>query len=619
MEKPIVRVPSNQVGPVFAQDGLINLISNVASANDKSSYGRYALNVLDLLDLDAAYRTTWFRKICDIIPFDEVREWREWTGGTEAQVTKLDNEEKRLDLRRKIREARILARKDGASAIIIGTGGDASKPLDLAQIGRGGLKYITVMNRYELNPGDRDMDISSPTFGRPKVYQLRDANVMAPIHPSRVVVFTGNPIRQMNFWDGWGGESIWVELRDAVKSSDQIAAGVAAMIDEAKIDIIKIEDLMNNLTTTEGTSLLTHRMTAVNLLKSIVNALVLDKNDDYDRKTLNFQGLPDLQRVALMIMAGRADIPATRLVGQSPQGMNATGESDMRNYYDRIRAGQTNDLGPTIGPIDECLIRSALGSRPAKLFYEWNPLYSMTEKEAAEVEKIMSEVVEKYANTGLVPDTALAAMAKNGLIERGQFPGAQAAYDEAEAAGDEAGILSEPTEAEIAEEEARVAVAMATAADPTGGANRVPVKDAAPRSLYIRRDVINHEEIRRWAKKQGFTDIVDDMHVTIAHSAAEVDWFKVGVSWSDKLEIAAGGPRLIERLGDDGKYIVLLIPPVWELVWRHKEVIENGGSWTWPEYQPHISIQVGGEVPDGVEPYRGKIILGPEIFEKVRP
>jgi uncharacterized protein len=38
------------------------------------------------------------------------------------------------------------------------------------------------------------------------------------------------------------------------------------------------------------------------------------------------------------IVSGAADIPVTRLLGQSPAGMNATGTSDMKNYHDRIQS-----------------------------------------------------------------------------------------------------------------------------------------------------------------------------------------------------------------------------------------------------------------------------------------
>ncbi|XYV16143.1 hypothetical protein ACJQQ1_08045 [Neorhizobium petrolearium] len=84
------------------------------------------------------------------------------------------------------------------------------------------------------------------------------------------------------------------------------------------------------------------------------------------------------------------------------------------------------------------------------------------------------------------------------------------------------------------------------------------------------------------------------------------------------MEIGAGGPRQVDALGQNGEYKALLITAP-ELVWRHREIIENGASWDWPEYQPHISIQIGGDIDlSQVEPYQGKIILGPEIFEQLR-
>lgn len=603
VQKPRVRITT---------DGYINFASRVGTGSDKSSAGHYWSAFLSQFDLEAAYRSSWLRKIVDIPPFDETREWRTWTGADDKQITLIDDEERRLGLRQKVLEARILARKDGGAAILLGTADmNLQTPLDPENIGQDGLQFITVLSRMDIQPQDEDRDPASPTFGMPRYYLLRNSSGMH-VHPSRVVRFIGNPIRQRNYWDGWG-ESIWVELRDAIRNSDQIAAGIASLVNEAKLDVVKVKGLMANLSTAQGEDRLTTRWAAANNLKSSVNALIIDAEDDYLQKTLTFAGLTDVQASALMIMSGMADIPATRLLGRSPQGMNATGESDMRNYYDRIRAGQTMMLGPTLYPLDEMLIRSALGSRPPEIFYEWNPLYSLSEKEAAEVEKIFAETAEKYATSGLLPDDALTAMVGDGIVERGQWPGAQKAIDEAQK---EPSILEEPTEADLAEEEARTALAMATVADPSG--NRNPVTDAAPRTLYVRRDVVNKAEITKWARAQGFTDIVPDMHVTIAYSRTPVDWFKVGTSWSEKIEIAKGGPRQLEKLGKNGEYTVLLITAS-ELVWRNEEITRKGASWDWPEYQPHISIQVGGDVDiSKMKPYTGRIVLGPEIFEEVR-
>jgi uncharacterized protein len=604
-------------------DGLINLASRIGTMADKTVFGQYYTPPVNQAEINAAYRTSWFRKIVDIPPFDEVREWRTWTGADDGQITLIDKEEKRLGLRQKVAEARSRARKDGGALIILGTGrGDVMSQLKPETIGEGGLQYITVLGRDEVTPGSKIQDPLDPRYGEPQNYQLRGEGRTIQIHPSRVVRFIGNPIREQSSWDGWG-DSVWMELRDAIRNSDNIAANISALVNEAKLDIIKLDGLMARISTQEYEDLLVKRWTALNSLKSSLNALIIDKNDDYEQKTLGFDGLPDIQDRALMIMSGMADIPATRLLGRSPQGMNATGDSDMRNYYDRIRSGQVLHLGPALNTLDECLLRSALGSRDEAIYYEWNPLYSLSEKEAADVEKVFADTAKVYADSALIPDTALTKIVRDGIIERGQMPGAQQAFDDAEAEGEIAGLLEEPTAAELTQEQASIATAMATVADPNGQKQLgAPKKgqfgDAAPRTLYVRRDVVNASAIRKWATEQGFTEIVPDLHVTIAYSMTEVDWFKVGTSWSPRLEISAGGPRQMERLGPDGKYIALLITAS-ELVWRHREIIEAGASWNWPDYQPHISIQIGGDVDlSKVTAYQGKIILGPEIFEEVR-
>ncbi|WP_425516777.1 hypothetical protein [Ensifer adhaerens] len=147
--------------------------------------------------------------------------------------------------------------------------------------------------------------------------------------------------------------------------------------------------------------------------------------------------------------------------------------------------------------------------------------------------------------------------------------------------------------------------------------------DAAPRTLYVRRDVLNAAEITAWAKGQGFTDIVPDLHVTITYSRTPVDWMKMGENWSDNgkggLTIPAGGPRLMEGFGANGEARVLSFASS-TLSWRHEDMKRNGASSDREDYQPHITISYAANGPDlaSVEPFRGKIELGPEIFDEIR-
>ena len=64
---------------------------------------------------------------------------------------------------------------------------------------------------------------------------------------------------------------------------------------------------------------------------------VSPEGETYQQKQISFASLPDVARLFLQIASGAADIPVTRMLGQAPAGLNATGDSDTRNYYDRVR------------------------------------------------------------------------------------------------------------------------------------------------------------------------------------------------------------------------------------------------------------------------------------------
>lgn len=601
----------------FARDSLTNLVSRMGTTRDKASSSYYGFQPLTDEQILIAYKSAWLpRKIVDIPAFDSVRAWRDWQADDD-QIELIEAEEKRLNVKGKIYEAKAKARLWGGSAIMLGTGDtDLAQPLDVERVGKAGLQYLTVLTRRQLSAGERETDPKSEFFGKPRLYTLSTANAMQlQIHPSRLVLFQGNPEpdEDLSTQMGWG-DSVLQSTMDAIKQADGTAANIASLVFEAKIDIIRVPNFMASLADEGYKAKILDRYTLAMQGKGINGTLMLDKEEEYESKSANFANLPDVLDRFLQIVSGAADIPATRLLSQAPAGMNATGESDLRNYYDRLSAMQELEMEPAMARMDECIIRSALGSRDQAIYFDWAPLWGLSDKERADIFKLKADGARALAGTGtspeLMPIDALSDALVNTFIEDNSLPGLEAAIEEY-------GKLSEQGEDEVEVQAAAVPMPANGNAPAQQEATRLAAQDAAPRTLYVRRDVVNVAEIKRWAKSQGL-DPVDDLHVTIISSETAVDWFKVGTSWSEKIEIAPGGPRQMERLGTDGKYIVLLITAN-ELVWRNREIIEAGATSNWPDYQPHISIQVGGEIDlSKVAPYQGKIVLGPEIFEEVK-
>ncbi|MDO8800060.1 anti-CBASS protein Acb1 family protein [Phenylobacterium sp.] len=646
----------------LTMDGLSNVISGVGTSVDKRSYDTYTLTApITQGEVESAYRTSWLgRKIHDLPPFDMVREWRDWQAKAD-QIEKLEAEEARHGLRNKIRKALTWARLYGGAALILGVKqGSPDQPLT-ASAGLGALKYVHVVTRHQLTITEMDSDPESDFFGQPLFYEMSSLKGQVRIHPSRVIAFVGQPIPEgsmgVSGQDTFWGDPLMQSVRDAVSNADLSQNGIASLVHEAKIDTLSIPGLSNSLATVEYEQRLIKRLQVANLAKSLLNTRVLDSEEKWETRQLSFTGMPDLMDKFLQIVAGAADIPVTRLLGTSAKGLNATGEGDNDNYDEMISARQEMDLRPCLERLDAILIPSALGSRPPEVHFIFAPLEKSDPKEQAEIADKRADTAKKYVDSGLVPLVAMAKAVQNGLIEDSTYPGLEAAlaetkatvglpvelfkvlltawqgggapieavYERLNAAGLlPAGMTIDTFKAAI--EEGGEALGEMDEGDEGGDVEdpmlRLAANDAEPRTLYVRRDVQNAAEILAWAKAQGFTTTLpaDDLHVTITYSRSPVDWMVMGENWSGDgkgvVTVQPGGPRMMERFGEA---TVLLFSST-ELQWRHMHMVEKGCSWDHPEYQPHVTISYAA--PEGmdlskVEPYRGAIVLGPEIFEEL--
>lgn len=579
---------------------------------DKRASVYYGYSILTDDQLLNAYRGSWLpRKIVNIPAQDSVRAWRNWMAEAD-QIEKIEAEEKRLGLRQKVREAMIKARLFGGAAIVIGDGtNNLMKPFEPERVGLGGIKYLTVLSRVRLPANEIEQDPTSEFFDQPKSYSINGT----PIHPSRLIRFKGQEhpesMYAMGVTNGWG-DSVLVSMMDAIKNFDGTAANIASMVYEANVDVFGIPDFIDQLNVPDYVNAMTNRMGLVAANKGINRSIMMDANETFERKTMSFGGLDAIFDKFIQEVSGAADIPATRLLGMSPSGLSATGEADLRNYYDHINAEQTLTIEPAMTAFDQALIRSALGDAPEEIWYEWASLWQLTEKEKAEVADKMSNVAERLSRTGLISQEALSKAVVNQFTEDGIYPGLE--QEVADAPVDFDALLEHENKMMAKEENPDPA--------PKAFGDVLPdprfMKDAAPRPLFIQRKVKNAKEIVAWAKTQGFDTTLTaiDMHVTVAYSRDPVDWFKVGEPWSSELKINAGGPRLVEQF--DGGAIVLLFACS-EVAWRHWKVLDVGGSHDYEEFQPHITITYApGMDLSKIEPYRGEIILGPELFEDLK-
>lgn len=438
--KPRIRVKAR------TGDRIENLASGLMTSKDKLSHTKFMKRTISRQELDGMYRADWIsRKAVDIIPDDMTRAWRAWQA-TKEQIAAIEKAERKLKVKQKVKQAIVWARLYGWSVIIIGDGSmNLQTPFDPERVKKDSVKFLHVMHRHELTYDELIRDPMSEQFRMPREFTMNEGRFgQMRIHPSRLILFVPHPVPDLDVDQTTFGDPTLQVIYDAVNQSNSVSTNIASMIFEAKLDVVKSEDLSNQLSTKEGTDQLLKRFRLADQMKSHINMLLLGDGEEHFRKQTNFASLEKLVNIYMTIVAGAVDVPVTRFLGQSPGGLNSTGESDLRNYYDMISALQENELEPWIERLDEVIIRHALGDRPEDVQYDWRSLWQMSDKELADIAKTEAETTAIYSKNSLVDPFVLNAGVKNQLIERGNYPGIEQAFDEHEDEGRDDDRLDPP-------------------------------------------------------------------------------------------------------------------------------------------------------------------------------
>ena len=416
---------------VAVTDNLVNLVSGLGTGRAKSAHSTFVDNQYSDQELLNAYRQNWLAaKIVDIPAQDATREWRSWQAEKD-QIDKIERLERNLGVQHKVLDALTLARLYGGAAIYIGTNASPSKPLDVE---RETLEYLAVISRRELSANDVEDDIRSPYFGQPRSYDLITRGSMVTIHPSRLVKFVGKSIPESfgsgySYQQGWG-DSILVGCMAPLLRTESTMANAGELVFESQVSVMKVPNLLSQLNDPEYRQSVLEMVALQAAGKGITKMMMIDAAQDYQNHNATFAGVPEIINAFHQEDAGASGIPVTRLLGQSPGGLNSTGESDLRTHYDNIGSMQKLTIGPAMASLDEVLIRTALGSRPEEVHYNWNNLWYPSAKEQADIGKTTAETIKTLSETGLFNSDAMSAASVNLLTERGVIPGLEGAMDE---------------------------------------------------------------------------------------------------------------------------------------------------------------------------------------------
>lgn len=415
--KRTLSAPVPQLRRARALDAFTNVLARLGAGTPNLLEGtEYSLQRLsrDFNQLNALYRESWIiRRIIDVIPSDMLKNWITITSGIDPDVEKkLSISLRRTQLIDKLKRGMQWGRLYGGALgvmLVKHQGYNLSQPLRLDWIMPGDFAGLLIFDRWNgVNPSNELIeDISDPDYGYPKYYTVTDpaGGGSVKIHHSRVIRFTGNTLP---FWEEiaemqWGA-SVVESVFDELKKRDNVSWNIAQLTFMANIRVLKMQDLGQLLAATDSESQaeLLRTLEAQNMLLNNMGMQVMDAADGLETHQYTFGGLADCYQQFIMDISGAAEIPVTKLFGRSPSGLNATGESDLQNYYDMIAEKQEAVLRPILNKVLPPFIISTIGSLPEDFDFDFDPVAEPTDKERADLAKCGTDNVVAAYNAGLI-------------------------------------------------------------------------------------------------------------------------------------------------------------------------------------------------------------------------
>ena len=381
--------PPSNWSTVPVADGWMNTISGLGTERDRrAQYSIQRTTELTDQELEILHNENWLaRRIVELLPQQAFR--KPPTGLDDKQKQAWDElNSHELYTQGVFLQGLYAGRLFGGAVILIGfTFGDPKDPAPEPG-SQSAISWLDVVPWQFLVVEAKETDANSKRFGLPlmlRVVGMHPRNGLV-FHISRGIICEGAARALPTTADAirrpW--LSVLQAVHETLRDYDVSWGSISNLLEEASVGVLKLQGLFKMLASKDQ-SVAQARMQTMAASKSMIRTLFLDAdgNESFERTEVSFAALPQLMQQINLRMAGGADIPATKLFGQEPAGMNATGESDIRQFYDSA-AEYRNRAAVKLTKI----LSWAFGK---EIKLEWPSLWEQSDKERAETRNLNAQ------------------------------------------------------------------------------------------------------------------------------------------------------------------------------------------------------------------------------------
>ena len=396
-----------------AKDGWENIFTGLGTSKDKRTGNQVKRNKTIQTAVEVLHDSDDIAQMAvNEVPDRGTSKWLKHSVSKEEggidQVNKIVDEEKRLQLKKKVNKGWKWSRLYGGAAIFISVddGQDLDKPLNLNRIVK--VNSLTVLHRYELQRGRICDDINSPNFGLPDEYTLynRVGSNVQLIHHSRIVRFDGAPLSAQEFInnDYWN-DSVLNILADVIRDYNGAYAGISHAMQDFDVSILKLKNLAD-IIGADDDDLVVSRLKLMNLAKSIMGSVLIDaEEEEFTNMSRQFTNVDKVLEKMDQRLVMAMKMPHTVVLGNGSTGtLGASGESENNNMNSLVSAQQDEVIKDPLEYIYEVIQAAKQGPTNGKILksHSWvfNPLSEPSGKEVAETRKLVSESDKNYFEIG---------------------------------------------------------------------------------------------------------------------------------------------------------------------------------------------------------------------------
>jgi len=369
-------------------DGWINLLTGRGNKQRDSTMSTVPIRPMILRenDLTNMYRGDGFaRRIVDLPTNEMTRKGFHVKGDTDGAVLKYLET---FNAERKVKEILRWARLHGGAVGVLNLEDrmDWQEPVNLPTLQ--GIKDIQVYSRWRIDGSShRDTDILSPRFGLPILYIVTPLQgTQFKVHWTRVVRIDGAATELKTFQENsYWNDSELLAPYERIRAISSVHSDAEIILKDFVTSVLNIDGLADMMRAGQE-GLVQKRLQLLDMSRHSLNTMLLDKEEKYSKETTSIAGMDKLLASFSTALSATTGIPVTVLMGTSPKGLNATGESDIRLWYDNMSSVQDEKLTPVWNRIIAYSFLSKGSGLKEIPNWEvvYNPLWQMSEVEESE-------------------------------------------------------------------------------------------------------------------------------------------------------------------------------------------------------------------------------------------